>query len=131
MRMKGTRGEAANHSLLIRHPRESGDPAVLVGATMTKGGWVYMMTERYRGTIYTGVTAYLPERISLHRAGKGGAFTSKYGLRRFVYCENFDRIEDAIAREKAIKKWRRAWKIELIETMNPDWNDLYDKLIEL
>ena len=96
---------------------------------MTKGGWVYMMSERYRGTIYTGVTAYLPERISQHREGKGGAFTSKYGLNRFVYCEHFDRIEDAIAREKAIKKWRRVWKIELIEKMNRDWNDLYDQII--
>ena len=95
---------------------------------MSKGGWVYIMANRYRGTIYVGVTAYLPERISQHRDGKGAAFTRKYGLTRFVYCEHHDRIEDAIAREKAMKKWRRAWKIELIETMNPDWNDLFDQI---
>ena len=95
---------------------------------MNHGGWVYMMADRYRGAIYTGVTAYLPERITQHREGKGSAFCLKYKLTRFVYCENFDRIEDAIVREKAIKKWRRAWKIELIETMNPDWDDLYDRI---
>ncbi|MBA4162535.1 MAG: excinuclease ABC subunit C [Novosphingobium sp.] len=96
---------------------------------MKRGGWVYMMTERYRGTIYTGVTAYLPERITQHRDGKGAAFTQQYGLTRFVYAEHHDRIEDAIAREKAIKKWRRQWKIDLIEKANPNWNDLYDQII--
>ena len=95
---------------------------------MTHGGWVYMMADRYRGAIYTGVSAYLPERVTQHREGKGSAFCSKYKLTRFVYRENYNRIEDAIGREKAIKKWRRAWKIELIETMNPDWDDLYDRI---
>ena len=95
---------------------------------MTKGGWVYIMTERYRGTLYTGVTAYLPERITQHRNGSGAEFTRKHGLKRFVYCEHYDRIEEAIAREKAIKKWRRAWKIALIERMNPDWDDLYERI---
>ncbi len=96
---------------------------------MTRGGWVYVMTERYRGTLYTGVTAYLPERIAQHREGKGAAFTRKHGLTRLVYAEHHDAIEAAIAREKAIKKWNRAWKIELIEKLNPDWNDLYDQII--
>ena len=95
---------------------------------MTHGGWVYMMADRYRGAIYTGVSAYLPERVTQHREGNGSAFCSKYKLTRFVYRENYNRIEDAIGREKAIKKWRRAWKIELIETMNPDWDDLYDRI---
>ncbi|HOB14236.1 MAG TPA: GIY-YIG nuclease family protein [Novosphingobium sp.] len=96
---------------------------------MKRGGWVYMMTERYRGTIYTGVTAYLPERITQHRDGKGAEFTRKYGLTRFVYAEHHGTIEDAITREKAIKKWRRQWKIDLIEKVNPDWDDLYDQII--
>ena len=96
---------------------------------MKRDGWVYIMTERYRGTLYTGVTAYLPERITQHRGGKGAAFTRKHGLTRFVFAEHHDAIEAAIAREKAIKKWNRAWKIELIEKLNPDWNDLYDQII--
>jgi len=95
---------------------------------MTKGGWVYMMSDRYRGGIYTGVTADLPARVTQHREGSGSAFVRKYGFTRLVYAERHERIEDAIAREKAIKKWRRAWKIELIESMNPDWNDLYGLL---
>lgn len=87
-----------------------------------------MMSDRYRGGIYTGVTAHLVERITQHREGRGSAFAAKYGFVRFVYTERYDRIEEAIAREKAVKKWRRAWKIELIEKMNPDWVDLYDKI---
>ncbi len=86
------------------------------------------MSDRYRGGIYTGVTAYLAERITQHREGLGSAFVRKYGLTRFVFVEPHDRIEDAIAREKAIKKWRRAWKIELIESMNLDWDDLCDRI---
>lgn len=87
-----------------------------------------MMSDRYRGGIHTGVTAYLPERIAQHREGKGSIFVAKYGFARFVYAERYDRIEEAITCEKAIKKWRRAWKIELIEKMNPDWDDLYDRI---
>jgi putative endonuclease len=92
---------------------------------MIRGGHVYMMGDRYRGGIYTGVTADLAARATQHREGRGSAFVKKYGFTRLVYMERHERIEDAIAREKAIKKWRRAWKIELIESMNPDWADLY------
>ncbi|WP_336978149.1 GIY-YIG nuclease family protein [Altererythrobacter fulvus] len=95
---------------------------------MSKGGWIYMTGDRYRGGIYTGVTGDLAARMVQHRAGTGSEFVAKYGFTRLVYMEFHDRIEDAIAREKAIKKWRRAWKIELIETMNPDWDDLFDTL---
>ena len=94
---------------------------------MAKGGWVYITSDRYRGGMYTGVTADLPARITQHREGHGSAFARKYGFTRLVYMEWHDEIEDAIRREKAIKKWRRAWKIELIEKMNPDWDDLYDQ----
>ena len=92
------------------------------------GGWLYIMADRYRGTIYTGVTSSIAQRAWQHRIGEGGAFTRQYGLTRLVYTEHYDSIEDAIAREKAVKKWRRAWKIELIERANPDWIDLFDKL---
>ena len=92
------------------------------------GGWVYMMANRYRGTIYTGVTADLAARVDQHKQGKDSKFAAEYGLTRLVYAEPHDTIEDAIVREKRIKKWNRAWKIELIESMNPDWADLYYRI---
>ena len=93
------------------------------------GGWVYLMADRYRGTIYTGVTADLARRTYQHRTGTGSRFVKKYEILRLVHAEPFERIDEAIAREKAIKKWRRAWKIELIERGNPDWLDLYEHVI--
>jgi putative endonuclease len=84
-----------------------------------------MMTDRYRGAIYTGVTADIAARAWLHREGRGSRFVRKYELFRLVYAEPWERIDEAIAREKAIKKWRREWKIELIERANPDWEDLF------
>jgi putative endonuclease len=95
---------------------------------MARGGWVYMMADRYRGAIYTGVTSVLAGRVHAHREGRGSKFCTRYGLTRLVYVEKFNRIDEAIAAEKAIKKWRRAWKIELIERVNPDWDDLYEML---
>lgn len=95
---------------------------------MDKGGWTYTMSDGYRGGIYTGVTSNLTARIHQHREGTGSEFVAKYGFTRLVYMEFHGRIEDAIAREKAIKKWLRAWKIELIEATNPDWDDLFDIL---
>ena len=93
------------------------------------GGWVYIMADRYRGTMYTGVTSNIARRTFQHQTGKGSQFVRKYALLRLVYAEHYERIDEAIAREKAIKKWRRAWKIELIERANPDWDDLSDQLI--
>lgn len=88
------------------------------------GGWVYIMADRYRGTIYVGVTADLVLRVSQHRSGTGSGFCQRYGLRRLVWAAEFDRIIDAIAQEKRLKRWRRAWKFELIEQVNPGWEDL-------
>ncbi len=68
------------------------------------------MADRYRGTIYVGVTADIAARAMQHREGKAGSFTHRYGLTRLVYLEGYDDITDAIAREKAVKKWNRAWK---------------------
>jgi putative endonuclease len=95
---------------------------------MQKGGWVYMMSDRYRGGIYTGVTAKLQARVHQHRQGTGSEFVRQHGFTRLVYAEWLDDIENAIVREKRIKKWRREWKINLIETINPDWEDLFDQL---
>ncbi len=94
-----------------------------------RGGWLYLMADRYRGTIYTGVTADIAARAYQHRTIGGSQFVKRYGLLRLVYVEQYPTIDEAIAREKAIKKWRRAWKIELIEKANPDWLDMYDHLI--
>jgi putative endonuclease len=95
---------------------------------MARGGWIYMMADRYRGAIYTGVTVVIAARVYAHREGRGSQFCARYGLKRLVYAEHFERIDEAIAAEKAIKKWRRAWKIELIERANPDWDDLYEMM---
>jgi putative endonuclease len=94
-----------------------------------KGGWVYVMTDAPFGTLYIGVTSDLATRVWLHRNGKGSAFCRRYGLTRLVYCEQFERIDEAIAREKAMKAWRRRWKTKLIEKANPTWDDLYEQII--
>jgi putative endonuclease len=94
-----------------------------------KGGWVYIMANRYRGTIYVGVTAHLPVRISQHRNGSGSDFCAKYGLNRLVWAERGSSIEDCMAHEKRLKRWRRQWKFELIERGNPEWLDLYDRIL--
>ncbi len=91
--------------------------------------WVYIMSNRKDGVLYIGVTADLSRRIVQHREGKGSAFCRRYGLTRLVYAEKHDSIEDAIAREKAMKAWKRAWKIELIEGVIPAWDDLFDVVL--
>jgi putative endonuclease len=93
-----------------------------------KGGWVYIMTNRVNGTLYVGVTADLARRAWQHREGLVEGFTKRYGLKRLVYAERHETIEQAIQRESNIKHWPRAWKIDLIVAMNPDWGDLYEKL---
>ena len=89
------------------------------------GGHVYILANRKKGALYTGVCADIATRMMQHRAGTGSKFCAEYGIDKLVYVETTDDIRDAIAREKAIKKWRRAWKIELIERDNPDWRDLF------
>ena len=91
--------------------------------------WVYIMSNRRDGVLYIGVTADLSRRIVQHREGKGSAFCRRYGLTRLVYAEEHDSIEDAIAREKAMKAWKRAWKIELVEGVNPGWDDLFSVVV--
>lgn len=86
--------------------------------------FVYLLASKPFGTLYCGVTNDLGRRMSEHRAGTGSKFTSKYDVVRLVWYEQHSDIELAIAREKAIKKWRRAWKIRMIETDNPHWEDL-------
>ncbi|WP_448661687.1 GIY-YIG nuclease family protein [Sphingomonas sp. CJ20] len=92
------------------------------------GGWVYIMANRYRGTMYVGVTSDLATRAHQHRTGSGSDFCQRYGLHRLVWAEHAPSITDAIAQEKRIKRWRRDWKFALIEQGNPDWRDLFDTL---
>lgn len=87
------------------------------------------MSNRRDGVLYIGVTADLSRRITQYREGKGSAFCRRYGLTRLVYAEEHDSIGDAIAREKAMKAWKRAWKIELIEGVIPAWDDLFDVVL--
>jgi putative endonuclease len=95
-----------------------------------KGGWVYIMTNAPYGTLYVGVTANLAARVIRHRTGKGSKFCRKYGLTRLVYCEPYDRIDEAIAREKAMKAWQRRWKTKMIEKANPAWDDLFAHIVQ-
>src|SRR6476620_10108011 len=88
----------------------------------------YIMANRYRGTIYIGVTSSLWQRVWDHKNGRTPGFTSQYGLHRLVWYDHHQTMELAIAREKQLKAWRRQWKIELIEKMNPDWCDLHDHI---
>ena len=93
-----------------------------------KSGWVYIKTNAPHGTLSIGVTADLAARIYQHRNGSGSDFCRRYGLTRLVYVEEYERIYDAIAREKALKAWQRRWKTGLIEAQNPGWNDLFEHI---
>jgi putative endonuclease len=87
---------------------------------------VYIVTDRRYGALYTGVTSDLVSRVSQHRVGEACAFTRKYNCTRLVWYEVHSDMRMAIQRETSIKRYARQWKINLIEAMNPDWNDLWD-----
>ena len=95
---------------------------------MEKGGFVYIMTNGPHGTLYMGVTCDLAARVFAHRQGRGSLFCKRHGLTRLVYVEVYPTIEEAIAREKAMKRWKRQWKLKLIRRDNPDWDNLYDQI---
>lgn len=90
--------------------------------------YVYILASQRNGTLYTGVTSDLSNRIYQHKEKILKGFTSKYDVARLVYYEIYEDILDAIAREKRLKRWRSSWKLELIETVNPQWHDLYEQL---
>lgn len=89
-----------------------------------KGGYVYILASGRNGTLYIGLTSNLVGRIAQHKSHATEGFTKKYSVDRLVYAEEFRTIEEAIAREKQLKKWNRAWKVELIERENPEWRDI-------
>jgi putative endonuclease len=94
-----------------------------------KGRSVYILASQRNGTLYIGVTSDLPGRIYEHREGLLPGFTRRYGAKHLVWYENHSRIEDAIQREKNLKRWLRKWKLELIEASNPEWQDLYREML--
>ena len=87
---------------------------------------MYILASRLGGTLYIGVTNDLVRRVYEHRFKFVPGFTRKYGVERLIYFEQFSNAEEAIKREKQLKKWNRAWKIQLIEETNPNWDDLYE-----
>jgi putative endonuclease len=93
--------------------------------------FTYILASRRNGTLYVGVTNNLLKRINEHKNKKASAFTKKYNVNKLVYYEECGDINAAIQREKQLKNWKRSWKIKLIEDFNPEWKDLYNKLMGL
>ena len=93
-----------------------------------RGGWVYIITNWPNGTLYVGVTSDLARRAWEHREGVADGFTKRYGLKLLVYAERHDDIRTAIQRD-TIKHWPRTWKVRLVLAENPNWDDLYNRLI--
>jgi len=95
---------------------------------MQKEPAVYILANKKRGTLYIGVTSNLIQRVYQHRTGVIDGFTKTYSVHSLVYFEMHGSMETAIAREKQLKGWKRIWKLELIESANPDWLDLYNSI---
>ncbi len=91
--------------------------------------YVYILASKRNGTLYIGVTNNLIRRIYEHKNDMTEGFTKKYRIHRLVYYEQFNNVNDAITREKRMKKWKRSWKIELIKSVNSQWRDLYGELL--
>ena len=92
---------------------------------MAEKAYVYILASKPRGVLYTGVTSNLPTRAEQHRSGVVAGFAARYGVKRLVWFQGFDDIRDAIDHEKRLKRWRREWKIKLIEASNPNWEELH------
>jgi putative endonuclease len=92
--------------------------------------FVYILASRFRGTMYVGVTNNLGRRVHEHKSGAVPGFTKRYKINQLVYCEPYGSILEARAREHVLKRWRRDWKFQLIETTNPEWHDLTADIIQ-
>ena len=95
---------------------------------MMRKSCVYMLASRRNGTLYIGATSNLEERVWQHKRGLVEGFTKRYGVHMLVWYEVHETMGSAVARERALKEWNRAWKLRLIEESNPKWEDLYDSL---
>ena len=116
----------------MRHPGLDPGARFLKAHAMregAKGGWVYIMADRYRGTIYVGVTADIVARVDHHKRGSGSDFCARYGLGRLVWMEFGEDIRACIEQQKRLKRWRRAWKFDLIERDNPLWRDISETAV--
>ncbi|SMO96710.1 GIY-YIG nuclease family protein [Gracilimonas mengyeensis] len=98
---------------------------------MSKKGYLYILSNKHRTVYYTGVTSQLLERVYDHRRGRGCHFTKKYNIRELLYYEEFPTMLEAIQAEKRVKRWKQAWKIELIKTINPEMVDLWSEVSTL
>jgi putative endonuclease len=98
-----------------------------INGSMAKQPCVYILASKRNGTLYIGVTSDLFIRVGTHKQDLIEGFTKRYGVHRLVYYEMHETMEAAILREKRLKKWNRAWKLRLIEGMNPEWEDLFDE----
>ncbi|APA82877.1 GIY-YIG nuclease family protein [Francisella tularensis] len=96
---------------------------------MDKTYYVYILANKYKGTLYVGITSDLIKRVWQHKNDLADGFTKKYQIHSLVYYEQTNLVEEAIKREKRLKEWQRNWKVELIEKTNPKWVDLYDDLL--
>ena len=96
---------------------------------MTKQPCVYLLASKKNGTLYIGVTSDLIQRVWQHKNNMVEGFTKRYGVHLLVWFEPHENMETAIAREKAMKEWKRQWKLKLIEAVNPEWRDLYEDLL--
>ena len=96
---------------------------------MNKQPAVYILASKRNGTLYIGVTSNLVKRIWEHRNNLVEGFTERYGVHNLVWCEPHENMESAIQREKGLKEWKRRWKMRLIESGNPNWEDLYHTLV--
>jgi putative endonuclease len=94
------------------------------------GGYVYILASKANGVLYVGVTGDLVRRIYEHRNGFVDGFTKRYSVKRLVYFEQYDTIEAAIQREHNMKHWPRKWQVNLILAINPEWNDLFDSIVQ-
>ena len=95
---------------------------------MNKQPAVYILASKRNGTLYVGVTSALAKRVWQHKNNLVEGFTKRYSIHQLVWYELHDTMENAVIREKRIKEWKRKWKLDLIEEMNPAWKDLYDKI---
>jgi putative endonuclease len=117
--------------MLCRHSCEGRNPVVGTrgqgAGILMSSYYVYILASKKNGTIYTGVTGDIYGRTYQHKSDAIEGFTKKYGVHTLVYYEEFDNPEAAINREKCIKRWKRDWKLNLIETTNPEWADLFER----
>ena len=130
--MHGSGVEGNRHRTVF--PAKAGIQAAAPGIPESRGieemkqPCVYILASRRNGTLYVGVTSNLVQRVWQHKNDLVAGFTKRYGVHTLVWYESHETMESAIGREKAIKEWKRAWKLELIEKGNPAWLDLFGEL---